>query len=354
MSDVTVGELRSFLSLASRKVERGIGKAWDGKRGIIRTYFMTRVVRHEPVMERRSGTARPRTGVRGLPCFRPTQVALEALPLFLEGPVHVLRVEDDPLRARRLHAAVRRSRLYDRRLRMFKLNEDLTGQPLEIGRIRSFPRGWLENESIWLHMHYKYLLELLRIGLHEEFFREARHGLVPFMDPARYGRSILENSSFIVSTAHADASVHGAGFVARLSGATAEFIHILSMMTMGTRPFRVGSEGRLELVFKPVLPRWLFTVRRRTERFRIDGVEVERVGPANSFGFLFLGSIPVTYLNPRRADTFGAKGVRPVQIRVIHRAGAGDEEVLGDRLTGRLAESIRAREIGSIEVTLGD
>ena len=31
--------------------------------------------------------------------------------------------------------------------------------------------GWLENESIWLHMEYKYLLELIRNGMYEAFLR---------------------------------------------------------------------------------------------------------------------------------------------------------------------------------------
>jgi hypothetical protein len=27
-----------------------------------------------------------------------------------------------------------------------------------------FHRGWLENQSVWLHMSYKYYLEILRKG----------------------------------------------------------------------------------------------------------------------------------------------------------------------------------------------
>ena len=39
----------------------------------------------------------------------------------------------------------------------------------KLGRSRVFAPGWLENESIFLHMHYKFLLETLRSGLAAEF-----------------------------------------------------------------------------------------------------------------------------------------------------------------------------------------
>jgi hypothetical protein len=98
----------------------------------------------------------------------------------------------------------RASNLYDRKLGMYRVNVSLEDQPHDIGRARAFSPGWLENGSIWLHMSYKYLLELLRAGLYEQFFAELPKNLVPFMDPAVYGRSPLENSSFIVSSAHTD------------------------------------------------------------------------------------------------------------------------------------------------------
>ena len=53
-------------------------------------------------------------------------------------------------------------------------NAPLKGEPHEIGRARAFTPGWLENESIWLHMEYKYLLGLLKAGLCEAFFEEFR------------------------------------------------------------------------------------------------------------------------------------------------------------------------------------
>src|SRR5206468_115227 len=77
---------------------------------------------------------------------------------FREGAVHALKHASPP-EARRLYTAVKRSELVDKKLGMYKLNVSLENESTEIGRIRVFSAGWLENESVFLHMHYKYLLE---------------------------------------------------------------------------------------------------------------------------------------------------------------------------------------------------
>ena len=68
-----------------------------------------------------------------------------------------------------IYRAVRDSKLYDRTLKMYKVNASLSEASFELGRACAFTPGWLENESVWLHMEYKYLLELLKAGLYEEF-----------------------------------------------------------------------------------------------------------------------------------------------------------------------------------------
>ncbi|MCL2880178.1 MAG: hypothetical protein FWF29_08045, partial [Treponema sp.] len=123
-------------------------------------------------------------------------------PLFLEGPVHYLRLCPEKNIAENFHRHMLESPLYDKKLDMIKVNAPLAGAGRDIGRITVFTSGWLENESVWLHMEYKYLLELLRNGMAKEFFGIAKTALVPFFNPAVYGRSIYENSSFIVSSAH--------------------------------------------------------------------------------------------------------------------------------------------------------
>ncbi|CAN0569819.1 unnamed protein product, partial [Ectocarpus sp. 12 AP-2014] len=51
-----------------------------------------------------------------------------------------------------LYEQVLNSTLYDDELKMYKISENLEGQPEELGRMLAFPSGWLENESIWMHM----------------------------------------------------------------------------------------------------------------------------------------------------------------------------------------------------------
>ena len=194
-----------------------------------------------------------------------------------------------PAHARSING-VRASALYDRKLGMYKTNAPLAACSREIGRLRAFTPGWLENESVFLHMAYKYLLEVLRAGLYDEFFTDMRRGLVPFLDPQTYGRSPLENSSFLVSSAHPDESLHGRGFVARLTGATTEFLTMWTLMTAGPRPFFMR-DGELCLAFKPTLPDWLF---------REDG----------TLTFTFLGRCAVTYRkhHPITARSAGDRG----------------------------------------------
>jgi hypothetical protein len=216
---------------------------------------------------------------------------------------------------------------------MYKVNAPLAQETEEIGRTRIFPSGWLENESVWLHMEYKYLLELLRAGLYKEFFAESASCLVPFQDPERYGRSVLENSSFIASSAHEDKNLHGQGFVARLSGSTAEFIHIWLLMSAGLKPFGL-SKGQLTLRFQPILPTWLFTKEK-------------------TYAFRFLNAVQVVYHNPKYRDTFGPGGVRPVSMTLKYRGSKEPVKVEGPVLTGEKALDVRAKKVECIDVFLG-
>jgi len=78
---------------------------------------------------------------------------------------------------------VKGSDLYDEELGMYKVNAPLKDQPIEICRAIAFIPGWLENESIWLHMEYEYMLELIRRGLYEEFYQDFKKVIVAFLDP---------------------------------------------------------------------------------------------------------------------------------------------------------------------------
>merc|ERR1719172_559672 len=141
---------------------------------------------------------------------------------------------------------------------MYKIGASLKGQPMEIGRMMAFSPGWLENESIWLHMSYKWYLELLRAGLYAEFFAEIKKGVVCFMDTEVFGRSPLEAASFIVSSAFPDEALHGSGFLARLSGTTAEFLSMWNVMMVGATPFSLDAAGKLQLALQRVISTWMW------------------------------------------------------------------------------------------------
>lgn len=319
---ISVAELKKFLEGAIACVDRGIAAARNSQ-GLFASYYYHEVTQHEVLDKNHPG------GVH----IKPLAFKRHDLPYFLEGFVHALRVEEKA-DVGELYQAVRKSPLYDRELGMYKVNAELSKESEEIGRTRIFPRGWLENESIWLHMEYKYLLELLRRGFFTEFFNDARRCCVPFMDPARYGRSILENSSFIVSSAHQDDSLHGQGFVARLSGSTAEFVHMWLLMSAGLKPFEVDTNGQLILAFKPVLPGWLFA-------------------QDHTYAFKFLNSALVVYHNPKGKDTFGAGAVKPVKMTLKYAGRTAPVGIVGGRLMGKQAEDVRSKKVERIDIVLG-
>ena len=157
--------------------------------------------------------------------------------------MHQMKTLQDKQERLALYHKVKQSQLFDPDLKTYRSNKSLSDQPFSIGRIRAFSPGWLENESIFMHMTYKYLLETLKAGLYDQFFEDIQNCFPPFLDPEVYGRSPLENSSFVVSSAHPDRSLHGRGYVARLSGTTAEFISIWFIIMTGGEPFSINQKG---------------------------------------------------------------------------------------------------------------
>jgi len=312
--------LAERLALLSSKIKAGLARAVELNDGIPPTYFTYEVTDYEVTSE---------VDAQSRPYIRARAFKAHVLPLFLEGPMHAFKVRSRD-EAARLYRQIKASPLFDRDLKMYKVNASLADQPPDIGRVRVFTPGWLENESIWLHMEYKYLLEVLRAGLYDEFFEDLKTTLVPFLDPQTYGRSPLENSSFLVSSAHPDPALHGAGFVARLSGSTAEFLSMWQIMLTGPRPF-VMHDDQLQLVFKPILPGWLFTA---------DG----------TLAFKFLGHCTVTYHHPSRCDTFES-GVR-IRRAVLHTATGERIEIDGDLIGPAYAVQVRDGHIPYLDLYL--
>lgn len=175
---------------------------------------------------------------------------------FLEGPVRYLKLPGSCEAKRELYRKVKNSDLYDKTLGMYKVNASLRRESYELGRATAFTPGWLENESIWLHMEYKYLLELLKSGMYEEFAEDFHKAGIPFQPEERYGRSCLENSSFLASSSNPNPDIRGKGYVARLSGSTVEFLQMWRIMMFGICPFYTEN-GKLCLQFAPAIPEYL-------------------------------------------------------------------------------------------------
>lgn len=310
---VSCQELAAALRELEEAVWEGIHKAEAMNGGLIPTYFTFTATSYENTPD---GPM-------------PTELVPQPLPLFLEGPVRYFKLALSDAEKQSLAEKVKQSGLYDRKLHMYKVNESLSGVSYEAGRALAFTPGWLENESVWLHMEYKYLLELLKNGLYPEFAQAFRDAAVPFLNPDTYGRSPLENSSFLASSANPDPSTHGRGFVARLSGSTAEFLHMWQLMFFGRQPFRLEN-GELELEFVPFIPTYLMP-----ENGRIEAT--------------FLGQIPVVYhaqglsqLVPRKTKPTGY---------VLTLADGTSKTISGSVLTGEDALSVRSRQVYRIEVT---
>jgi hypothetical protein len=280
----------------------------------------------------------------------PTAFRQEPLALFLEGPVHYLKVY--PEQAQRIFDHVRQSELFDETLKMFKCSASLADQPDELGRIMAYGPGWIENEAIYTHMAYKWLLELLRSGCFEAFYREMRNGLPPFLSPEVYGRSTLENCSFIVSTSFPDETLHGQSFQPRLSGVTAEMLQIWTVMVTGKRPFILNERGEMNLCLHPSLPAWLFTEKPSVRDFWDMGKGWQQVHiDENCFAFRFLGQTLVIYHNPSRKSTFGSDGVA-VERGVFQYRDGHDETLAGPCFGVEITNAVRRGLISRIDIDL--
>ncbi|MBF0478653.1 MAG: hypothetical protein HQL26_04150 [Candidatus Omnitrophica bacterium] len=335
--EMTLKEIKTFLNAVVTKTTKAVELAKDEK-GFLSTYFFHEVKEYELIDKTKK-------------LIRPKKFELHRLPLFLEGYVHALRTEGVGDSARKLYEDVRRSDLFDKKLKMYKVNADLSSSSTDIGRSRVFPAGWLENESVWLHMEYKLMLELLRCDLADDFYANFKQVLVPFMKPEVYGRSILENSSFLVSSAHQDINLHGQGFVARLSGSTAEFLHIWMLMNVGKKPFYLDNKKGLVLEFSPALPGWIFT-EQKTEMTYIDSLNHQRMVeiPKNAYAFTLFGSMIVVYHNPGRKNTYGKDRVVIKEVHLTYMNNKKPIVVESGVLTAPYALDIRSRKVERVDV----
>jgi hypothetical protein len=345
--EINIPGLSKYLNAVIQKVDKGLEKAYNSHDGIHSTYFINEVVESSIITDSAGNQLKNKYGY---PFVKALRFKQRPIPYFLEGPVHVLRVEKNTAKAKSIYQAIQKSGLYDEKLGMYKVNDYIMDETKEIGRQNIFPRGWLENEAVFLHMEYKYLLELLRCGLYGEYFTALKKALIPFLDPAVYGRSILENSSFIAGSVHPNKNLHGAGFQARLTGASAEFLNMWLFMVVGKRPFYLDNAGKLCLEFKPVLPGWLFTDAPKNAEYYTE-MRLQRLSlPANTFAFHFLGAILTVYHNPARGDTFGKDRVT-IERTVFHKDNK-EISVKGGLIEGSIVKDIRSGMVERIDVFL--
>lgn len=327
-------ELEHFLHQVEAVLKEGLAKAFTPD-GLCVTYYVNEVVEFEKLPVKQTGDDSETHHPQHVRALKFKQVPLS---YFLEGPMHALRVCKSPKEAKTIYQAVKRSALFDRKLKMYKLNVPLEKESFEIGRNKIFTPGWLENESIFLHMHYKYLLETLRSGLAEEVFDDMKTGVVAFMKPEIYGRSVLENSSFIASSRFPDSRLHGTGFVSRLSGSTVEWISILLHMGLGQTPF-LWDGKELRFAPKPVLPQWLFTT------------SEEAPFGKDTFAFKLFGRTWIVYHNSKRRSTYARPALSPTSYRLRYEDGREVSQE-GGCLVGASAEDLRDGKIDTLTIQL--
>ncbi len=322
---VSCEEIKAVLQECLQVTKDGIAAAWKLGNGIMPTYLTYEAVQFE---ERKEDSGAAFITPYGLPGVKVTEFEQHIVPPFLEGPARMLScISGMEAEKKEMYRAVKQSDIYDKKLKMYKTSGSIESVSMEHGRVRAFTPGWLERESIFLHMEYKYLLGLLRAGMYEEYYEAMKDALIPFQAPEVYGRSTLENSSFLASSANPDEKVHGRGFVARLSGSTTEMISMWISMFLGVGGF--GTEQN-ELTFRvaPRLAAWLF----------------DEKGEA---AFTVLSGCELIYRNPERKNTYGADGVKVEAMKLIY-ADGHEESVTGDRMTGRAAEALREGKITKI------
>ena len=328
---ISVGfrEIGETLALFMNTLEEGIQRALAIGQGIMPTFFTYEATAFEP---RVNADGTPYITPYGMQGVRVKALKRRDLPLFLEGPARYLAScgEGDRETAAAMARKIRESDLFDRKLSMYKTSESIEGCGMEIGRVRVFTPGWLERESVFLHMEYKYLLGLMRAGLYEAFYEAADTALIPRLAPQVYGRSVLENSSFLASSVNPDPDTHGRGYVGRLSGSTVEMLSLWKMMFVGGGGF-VREDGAVRFRFAPLLRRDLFNAK----------------GEAS---FALCGTCLVTYHNPTGKDTYGENAARVCRVEAFD--GETAVSVEGDCLPQRETGLLRRHKIEKMDVYL--
>lgn len=320
---IKANEFEQIIDKMLKHLDEAIERMYQLGEGIVPTYLYYHATKFEVQKDQNGHNV---IGHYGLPLVSVQEFKLDKLPNFLEAPARFLKYSHDTDKNRKMIAKIKTSGIYDDTLKMYKTSDDLDAYGFEIGRIRAFTKGWLEREANFLHMTYKYLLGILKSENYDLFFEEAKDNLVCNMDPRKYGRSTLENSSFIATSNNPNPYLHGQGFVSRLSGSTAEMLSIFVTMFYGKKLFTVEN-GELRLRLQPIL----------TKAYFAEGKVSVR-----------LFNQTVNYLNPTHQESYLLK---PVSY-LLKKSGFEDISVQGEYLSGNLAKRVRNGEFDEINVVL--
>ena len=310
-NNVKISDINILLDKIKMILIKGINEAKELHDGIIPSYIVYDVNEYELT---------EKTNHLGYKTVKAKSFNLVKLPLFLEATARSFKVGDE-VSIINDYYKVKESGVYDKTLKMYKTCENIDDASFEIGRIHAFTKGWLERECNFIHMTYKYLLGLLKKGWYKEFYEEIQNNMVCFLNPNIYGRSPIENSSFIVPTCNPDSKKHGQGFFARLTGANAEFLDMLNIMSFGEELF-IMNNGLLQLNLDPRLEKSFF---------KENG----------TYTFKLLNKTKVTYYNPKFINTYERNGLTYIIDGIKY-----------DNVTGELAHKVRNGEIKEIFVQI--
>ena len=267
---VLLEEMRNILS-------KGILEAKKLGGGIIPSYIINDVSKYEVT---------DKVNHLGYKVVKPLEFKQRLIPHFLEASARMAKLGNGFF-GEKDYELIYKSGLRDQELGFYKTCDDIEHAPFEIGRVHAFTKGWLERECNFLHMCYKYLLGLLKAGLYDRFYEEMKINFVYNMDPYVYGRSPIENSSFIVPTCNPNTRMHGQGQFARLTGANAEVLDMFFIMFLGERAFSYEN-GVLKFVPSPKLSKEFFDEN-------------------NEVSYPLFSKCIVTIYNPQRIDLYNHK-----------------------------------------------
>jgi hypothetical protein len=298
----------STLQRIKEHIDTTLENVFDEFEGIIPTYLTYQVDEYEKADKSDDDNK----------FVKPIKFKRKAISPFLEAPARLLKTVFDETKLNLSTDMIKSSNLYDKVLKQYKTSVPLDNETYEIGRVVAFTPGWLERESNFMHMNYKYLLGLLRAKLYEKFFAELKTNFVCFMDPKVYGRSTLENSSFIATSNNPNPKIHGQGFFARLSGSTVEVLNIWAIMMLGEKPF-IYQKQNLRFQPRPVLDETFFDEN-------------------NCVSFRFMKDTEIIYHNEERNNTY--EGCEIAKFELVD--ALNKTSVINDRyLEGNKATKIR-------------